>query len=141
MTSGCFKEDIEQDNYFQPFKSPVIVITTPPVECDYLTTQDAIHDNTKPPRKRNMNDEQDFSIMSVNELSPIESLQFQNQDQQEHTTPVSLVAYRSDLVQHYTKSALQMANPDIKMDTLPKAYKTYLDNIRNSCHVYLPNSL
>lgn len=119
----------------------MIVNTTPPDECDYLTIQDAIYNHPKPLEKRQPEDEQDFSITSINELSSTESLQFLNQDEKEYQAPVSLKLYHSDLVQHYIDKMLLLTGQPIKIDSLPKVYKTYIDTIRESCHTRLPNSI
>ncbi|KAG2202322.1 hypothetical protein INT47_010770 [Mucor saturninus] len=141
LDSGFFKEDMEQDNYFPSFKSPVIVNDTPPDECDYLTTRDAIHDNPKPIRRRNPEDEQDFSITSLNDLSSSDSLPLENQNTYDYSPPPSLMAYHSGLVQRYIESILRLTDQPIKINALPKAYQTYIDIVRKSCYPNLPNSM
>lgn len=116
LNTGCFKEDIEENDYFEP------AATTP--------TELRKH-------KRNNRDQEDLTIMSVNDLSPLELIQFQ---QQESNVPVSLQAYHSGLVQHYKHILIQISHSSL-FNSLPDSYKTFINNIKQNCFVALPCSL
>ncbi|KAI8095352.1 hypothetical protein BDF21DRAFT_405711 [Thamnidium elegans] len=117
LNTGCFKEDIQENSYFEP------VAATPTEPRKY--------------KRSNSIDKEDLTIMSVNDLSPLELIQFQKQ---ESNVPVSFQAYHSELVQHYKHILIQLSHSPL-FHSLPDTYKAFINNIKQNCFIALPCSL
>jgi hypothetical protein len=113
-------------------------------DCDYLTTQGAVLDNNNNNNSTFENydavqEEEDFSITAVNELSPIECIQLDQQESEQSESlendiivaPVNLENYHSELVQHYKQFLLSMTDESV-MQSLPDMYNNYIQDIRKS---------
>ncbi|KAK4517929.1 uncharacterized protein ATC70_001278 [Mucor velutinosus] len=156
ISTACFREVLD-DSYLQSSSpnSPVIRIdtvptplTTPPLsiathkqqEVDYLTTYKDDED-------------EDLSIVSLNDLSPNECIAALNQQEEQDancgyapTPPASLLEYHQALVNHYIDALLRKTDPHTISPavmqsieaTLPPMYQTYISLMRKSFSVPYP---
>jgi hypothetical protein len=82
--------------------------------------------------------EEDFSIISLNELSLNECVTASKQQDAEtdtslkYKTPESIESYHLSLVQHYLDIMLRKIDLSNILQTLPDVYVTYIQEIKNS---------
>lgn len=118
INTGCFKEDIEEDEFFNESAT-----TTPSETREH---------------KNNDIEEEDLSIKSISELTPLEVIQFQKQ---ESRAPLNFKEYHSNLVQHYKDNLIHLTHSTSLFNSLPDAYKDFINNIKQNNYISLPCSL
>lgn len=165
LFTSCFREDIDdaEDYFSEPEEEEqedkqeldqtfVRYIDTPvsPVDsvyevveqeqdCDYLTSFNAIKDNTTTAqslvKKRNVEEDDDLLIESVNDKE-------ENNCAAVVTGPVSFEYYHASLVQHYKSILFTLSNDEeLDVSTLPPIYKQYLVDLKQHMYSILPSTV